>query len=164
VFGKGVVAFAPKALNWVAPDGHEEILNNVEYRSDGNNIIMISSDPDTLPFIFGLVDRDHVVTAFWGCTMTRVSANTKPGSVATQAAAPSTPAGPAPGGQAILNLTVGEMVNGALSPPPAGTRILVTSQDPEAASRLARVRRRSTDCLPDASSTRVELRNAAGKA
>src|SRR4026208_2458801 len=27
VFGTGVVAFTPTALNWVAPDGHEEILN-----------------------------------------------------------------------------------------------------------------------------------------
>jgi hypothetical protein len=53
VFGTGVVAFTPTALNWVAPDGHEEILNHVEYRSDGPNVIVIPSDPDPIPFIFG---------------------------------------------------------------------------------------------------------------
>ena len=76
IFGKGTVAFTANQLNWVAPDGHEEILNHVEYRSDGGNVIVIPTDSD-LPLIFGLPDHDHVVVAFLGCRMERVGATAR---------------------------------------------------------------------------------------
>jgi hypothetical protein len=45
IFGKGMVAITPTQLNWVAPDDHEEILNHVEYRSDGANVSVVPTDP-----------------------------------------------------------------------------------------------------------------------
>jgi hypothetical protein len=128
IFGKGRVAFTPTQFNWVAADGHEEILNHVEYRSDGANVIVIPTDSD-LPLIFGLPDRDHAVVAFLGCRMEREGAKS------TQVAARPALAGATAGsnaGQGTLKLTVGDMVDGRLSSPPAGTRIFVTSQDPDA--------------------------------
>jgi hypothetical protein len=134
VFGTGVVAFAPDALNWVAPDGHEEILNHVEYRSDGTNVIVIPLDPDPIAFIFGFSDHDHVVAAFFGCQMARVGATSHAAVATTQmtattaaAAAPAVPAN-----MAVLNLSIGVMANGQFSPAPAGTRIFVTNQNPDA--------------------------------
>jgi len=32
IFGKGRIAFTPSQLNWLAPDGHEEILNRAPAR------------------------------------------------------------------------------------------------------------------------------------
>jgi hypothetical protein len=46
IFGKGRIAFTPSQLNWVAPDGHEEILNRVEYRGDKGNVVAIPLDSD----------------------------------------------------------------------------------------------------------------------
>ncbi len=126
VFGKGVVAFTPTALNWVAPDGHEEILNHVEYRSDGANVIVIPTDPDPIAFIFGFSDHDHVVAAFFGCAMARVTATAKPAVATAQPAA-----GAGPAASAILNLSIGVMSNGQFSPAPAGTKIYVTTQNPD---------------------------------
>ena len=126
VFGKGVVAFTPTSYNWVAPDGHEEILNHVEYRSDGANVIVIPTEPDTISFIFGFSDRDHVVAAFFGCSMARVTGTTQP-TVAT-----AQPAAAAPATMAILNLSVGVTVSGTFSPAPAGIKVYVTTQNPDA--------------------------------
>jgi hypothetical protein len=128
VFGKGRVAFTPTQFNWVAPDGHEEILNHVEYHSDGANVIVIPTDSD-LPLIFGLPDHDHAVVAFLGCRMEREGA--KPTQVTARPAAAGATAG-SNTGQGTLKLRVGDMVDGRLSSPPAGTRIFVTSQDPDA--------------------------------
>jgi hypothetical protein len=130
VFGKGMVAFTPTALNWVAPDGHEEILNHVEYRSDGANVIVIPTDPDPIAFIFGFSDHDHVVAAFFGCAMARVTAAAKPAVAGTQPAAGAGPAASA--ASAVLNLSIGIMSNGQFSPAPAGIKIYVTTQSPDA--------------------------------
>ena len=128
IFGKGMVAFTPTQFNWVAPDGHEEILNHVEYRSDGANVIVIPTDSD-LPLIFGLPNHDNVVVAFLGCRMERDGA--KPTQVTARAAPASAPVA-SNAAQGTLKLKVGDMVDGRLSSPPAGTRIFVTSQDPDA--------------------------------
>ena len=77
IFGKGMIAFGPSTYNWVAPDGHEEVLNHVEYRSDGSNVIVIPTDPAPLPLIFGFPDHDHAVVAFLGCAMQRTTPGTK---------------------------------------------------------------------------------------
>jgi hypothetical protein len=135
IFGKGTVAFTPSQFNWVAPDGHEEILNHVEYRSDGANVIVIPTDSD-LPLIFGLPDHDHVVVAFLGCRMERVGANP----VRPSALTVSPSAGPGQGqgqgqGQGILDLKVGETLGGRFSAVPAGTQIWVTLDNPD--SKLA---------------------------
>lgn len=127
IFGKGMVAFTPTQLNWVAPDGHEEILNHVEYRSDGANVIVIPTDSD-LPLIFGLPNHDHVVVAFLGCRMERAGA--KPTQVATQTAPPAA-ASASGAGQGVLDLKVGEMLGDRFSAVPAGTQIWVTPQNPD---------------------------------
>jgi hypothetical protein len=133
VLGKpgGRVAFTPTALNWVAPDGHEEILNRVEYRGDPANVIVIPLDAD-LPLIFGMSGRDHAVVAFLGCTLSRAGAAGAPAS-----AGPGAPVQPnaqpaSTGGPAILTLTIGLVSAQGFSPAPAGTNIFVTNQDPDA--------------------------------
>jgi hypothetical protein len=141
IFGKGMVAFTPTQFNWVAPDGHEEILNHVEYHSDGANVIVIPTDSD-LPLIFGLPNHDHVVVAFLGCRMERDGA--KP----TQVTARPAPAG-APvastTGQGTLKLKVGDMVDGRLSSPPVSRRLRAlppsTSCSRPATSATAAIRR-----------------------
>ena len=128
VFGKGRVAFTPTQFNWVAPDGHEEILNHVEYHTDGSNVIVIPTDGD-ISFIFGFTDRDHAVVAFFGCRMEREGA--KPAALAASTAPQAAAAAPAPE-RGVLKLRVGEMQGDRFSAPPAGTRIYVTPQDPDA--------------------------------
>lgn len=140
IFGKGMVAFAPSTYNWVAPDGHEEVLNHVEYRSDGANVIVIPSDPAPLPLIFGFPNHDHAVVAFLGCAMQRVAPGAKPTQGGTQtrsaaqpvAAHGQSPTPNVPAGQAILDLNVGATVAGNFSPVPAGTSIWLTPQNPDA--------------------------------
>jgi hypothetical protein len=127
IFGKGMVAFTPTQLNWVAPDGHEEILNHVEYRGDGANVIVIPTDSD-LPLIFGLPDHDHVVVAFLGCRMTRDGAKSM--EVAAVAAPPAAATG-SESGQGTLDLKVGETRDGRFSAVPAGTQIWVTKENPD---------------------------------
>lgn len=127
IFGNGKIAFTPTQFNWVAPDGHEEILNHVEYRSDGTNVIVIPTDSD-LPLIFGLPNHDHVVVAFFGCRMERDSA--KPAKVAALTVPPATASGSV-AAKGILNLKVGEMLEDRFSAVPAGTQIWVTPQDPD---------------------------------
>ena len=132
IFGKGMIAFGPNTYDWVAPDGHQEVLNQVEYRSDGSNVIVIPTDPAPLPLIFGFPDHNHAVVAFLGCAMQRVAPGAKPtqASAQTKSASPGVPAGQA--GQAILDLNVGETVAGKFSPAPAGTQIWLTNQNPDA--------------------------------
>lgn len=132
IFGKGTVAFEPGTYNWVAPDGHEEVLNHVEYRSDGPNVIVISTDPDPIQLIFGFPSHDHAVVAFLGCTMQRLAVGAKAvqASAQTGLVAPGAPT--AAPGQAILNLTVGATVSGKFSPVPAGTQVWLTTQNPDA--------------------------------
>jgi hypothetical protein len=122
-----VIRFTPTQLNWVAPDGHDEILNHVEYRGDPTNIVVIPTDSD-LALIFGMSSRDHAVVAFLGCTLSRTNTAARQGQTATAGAV---------GGQATLNLTVGEVVNGARSSPPAGTRLFLTPENPDASLVLA---------------------------
>jgi hypothetical protein len=127
-----VIRFTPTALNWVAPDGHDEILNHVEYRSDGANIIVIPSDGD-LALIFGMPNKDNAVAAFFGCTMSRTNTSARLG----QTAAANTGGGgaaavPMPANQGILAVTVGEMLEGRFSAVPAGTQIFVSTQNPDA--------------------------------
>jgi len=131
VLGKpgGRIAFTPTQLNWVAPDGHEEILNHVEYRGDAANVIVIPTDSD-LPLIFGMTGHDHAVVAFLGCTLSRASAAAASAPPGAGARAQSEAA--APVGQAILNLTVGVQQPNGFSPAVAGTRIAVTRQNPDA--------------------------------
>jgi hypothetical protein len=134
VFGKPdtVIRFTPTQFNWVAPDGHDEVLNHVEYRSDGANVIIIPSDGD-IAMIVGMSNKDNAVVAFFGCTMSRTSTSARLGQTAAAGARVGGTAAPAAAaGQAILSLTVGQVVNGVLSSPPAGTQIYVTTQDPDA--------------------------------
>jgi hypothetical protein len=137
IFGKGTVAFEPDAFQWVAPDGHEEILNHVAYRANGNDVIMLTRDPGAVPaLIFGFPNRDHAVVAVFNCRMERVGAK--------QALAPQTPSGggpapaaPAPssasaGGKAVLHFAIGAGAPGSFTPF-GGVQVYVTREDPEAA-------------------------------
>ena len=132
IFGKGMVAFGPGTYDWVAPDGHQEVLNQVEYRSDGSNVIVIPTDPTPLPLIFGFPDRDHAVVAFLGCAMQRVPPGAKPMQVSAQTKSAVSAVPGVQAGQAILDLNVGETVAGKFSPAPAGTQIWLTNQNPDA--------------------------------
>jgi hypothetical protein len=132
VFGSAGVTFAATTFSFLATDGHEEVLNHVEYRADGANIIVLASDGD-LPLIFGMPDKDHAVVAFFGCQMSRLAPGVKP--VSLNARPPGAAAAPAAAaiapGSAILKLTVGSVINGTFSSPPAGTRFFITSQNPD---------------------------------
>ncbi|HKB95977.1 MAG TPA: hypothetical protein VKB94_03950, partial [Rhizomicrobium sp.] len=142
MFGKGMVAFEPNALQWVAPDGHEEILNHVAYRANGQDVVMISRDPGAIPALFfGFPNRDHAVVAVFNCTMERLGAKPPPSiapaapggrspapqSVSSSAPVPS-PSGPA---NAVLNFDIGAAAPGTFTPF-AGIQIWVTREDPEA--------------------------------
>jgi hypothetical protein len=142
VFGEAGVVFTPNALNWLAEDGHEEILNKVEYRSDGNNIIVIPTDSD-LPMIFGLTDHDHAVVALFGCQMRRIVAGQKPVRMGTpppaaavgpgsvqSGRAPAMGAGAITGGRAVISLRVGATMSGNFVPI-GGAVFFVVNQDPE---------------------------------
>jgi hypothetical protein len=129
IFGKGMVAFTATQLNWVTPDGREEILNRVEYRGDGANVIVIPTDSD-LPLIFGLPDHDHVVVAFLGCRMVREGARSPTLQAAALAAPPAVTAG-SEVAQGVLDIKVGEMVGSRFSAVPAGTQVWVTKEDPD---------------------------------
>jgi hypothetical protein len=130
-----VIRFTATQLNWVAPDGHDEILNKIEYRSDGPNVIVIAEDGTAL--IFGMPNHDHAVAALFGCRMSRTNTSARlANATGAQGRAPGAP--PAPGypstsavGKAMLSMRVGEMVNGQLSAPPAGTRLFLTTQNPD---------------------------------
>ena len=148
IFGKGRIAFTPSQLNWVAPDGHEEILNRVEYRGDRGNVVVIPLDSD-LPLVFGLTNNDHAVVAFLGCTLSRVTLANAPvappragGSTAAPAAsgpavgsAPAIAAnGPPPSGppNATLSFNTGISSPGQLTPF-TSTQVYLVTENPDAA-------------------------------
>ena len=148
IFGKGRIAFTPSQLNWVAPDGHEEILNRVEYRGDKGNVVVIPLDSD-LPLVFGLTNNDHAVVAFLGCTLSRVTLANAPvaqpragGSTAPPAAsgpamgsAPAIAAnGPPPSGppNATLSFNTGISSPGYLTPF-TSTQVYLVTENPDAA-------------------------------
>jgi hypothetical protein len=142
MFGKGVIAFEPSSLQWVAPDGHEEILNHVAYRASAEQVVVLSRDPGAIPaLIFGFPGHDHAVVAFFNCTMDRLGARppsaSAPAPYAAPAGAAPGPAAPAAGAaSAVLNLQVGEATPGAFAPF-ANIQFLVTPVDPVMALRNA---------------------------
>ena len=80
IFGTGVVAFEPDSLQWVAPDGHEEILNHIAYRASGADVVVLSHDPGAIDSLFfGFPDHDGAVVAFFKCTMRRLGSGPAPG-------------------------------------------------------------------------------------
>ncbi|HEX3888225.1 MAG TPA: hypothetical protein VHW05_12065 [Phenylobacterium sp.] len=144
VFGKGTVAFEPTALQWVAPDGHEEILNHVAYRASGADVVVITRDEGALPaMFFGFAGHDHAVVALLNCTLDRLgapgsapparTAQARPVPGAQLANAPLPPAAPPPSGppNAILKIQTGVSVPGGFTPL-AGARLWLTPQDPQA--------------------------------
>src|SRR5260221_341111 len=59
IFGTGMVAFRPNTLEWVAPDGHEEVLNHIAYRAHGAEVVVLARDPGSVPaLIFGFPNHD----------------------------------------------------------------------------------------------------------
>ncbi len=145
MFGTGVIAFEPSALRWVAPDGHEEILNHVAYRASGSEVVVLSRDPGAIPaLIFGFPNHDHAVVAFFNCTMSRLGA--RPQASSTAAGLPAGPraptaavaAAPLPSApaNAVLILQVGATNAGAFTPF-GNLRLLVTPVDPATAFRNA---------------------------
>jgi hypothetical protein len=135
MFGSGVIAFEPAALQWVAPDGHEELLNNVAYRASGAEIIVLTKDPGAVPaLVFGFPDRDRAVVAFFNCTMNRVGAKSRaaqPGAAGTSATGTATASDAAASGlpNAVLELHSGAGAN-ATNGPMAGVQFWVTTDNP----------------------------------
>ena len=147
MFGSGVVAFEPDKLQWVAPDGHEEILNNVAYRASGSEVVVLSRDAGAIPaLIFGFSTHDHAVVAFFNCTMDRVGAKTvavSPApsvpSVSSAAKSPvGSPAPPATGASSRIQFQVGISTPGSLMPLP-GITLWVSPDDPADAMTRAKL-------------------------
>lgn len=138
MFGTGVVAFEPTALQWVAPDGHEEILNNVAYRANGIDVVVVTRDPGAVPALFfGLPNHDHAVVALFNCTMDRVGAQAPTGSgtpsaVPTQARSAAPAVAPPRAADAWLDFQVGATAQGKFTPFD-GIQIWVMPQDPQTA-------------------------------
>jgi hypothetical protein len=137
IFGKGITAFEPDALMWVAPDGHEEILNHVAYRANGSDIVVITHDPGALPALFfALPNHDHAVVAFLGCALARQGVRPPPATPVNTA--PAAPAGAPRQGpaqastQAILSFVVATAAPEDVSPMPGG-RVWISRAPPEAA-------------------------------
>ena len=135
IFGSGVIAFEPNALQWVAPDGHEEILNHVGYRAaNGTDVVMVTRDPGAIPqLFFGFPNRDHAVVAVFGCTMERLgakSAPAQPASIQPASAKVAPPPAVSAQGDARLTFQIGTATPGRFAPM-AGVRVWVTREDPE---------------------------------
>lgn len=138
MFGSGVIAFEPTALQWVAPDGHEEILNNVAYRANGAEVIVLTKDPGAVPaLIFGFPDHDRAVVAFFNCTMDRVGAKPRAAASQPRTSAPATQttaattaaAVPAGSANAVVDLQAAMGAAGHHGPL-AGLQFWVTPQNP----------------------------------
>jgi hypothetical protein len=130
MFGKGVVAFEPDSLQWVAPDGHEEILNHVAYRSNGTGVVVLSRDPGAIPaLVFAFPSADHAVVAGFNCAMDRLGARAAMRSAPPAPTAAAPPSGPA---NAVLKFNVGAATPGYFTPF-AGIQIWVTFEEPTSA-------------------------------
>jgi hypothetical protein len=142
MFGKGVIAFEPNALQWVAPDGHEEILNHVGYRANGADVVMVTRDPGAVPALFfGFPNRDHAVVAMFGCTMERLGAQRPappPAPAARQMASAAPPPSTTSRAETRLNFTIGAAAPGRFAPF-AGVKIWVTREDPTMALMRANI-------------------------
>lgn len=142
MFGSGVIAFEPAALQWVAPDGHEELLNNVSYRANGAEVIVLTKDAGAVPsLVFGFPDHDRAVVAFFNCTMNRVGAKPRAAvaagaSAVNSASARAAPSGPA---NAVLDLQAGSGASSGLAPF-VGVQLWVTAENPAEALVAAGVR------------------------
>jgi len=147
IFGKGTTAFEPDALMWVAPDGHEEILNHVSYRANGADVVVLTRDPGAIPaLIFALPSHDHAVVAFLNCALVRQGARSQAVNTApTSGSAPSPgPGQPTPRQGAVLSFLVATAVPEVVTPL-AGARVWVSREPAEsglpgggsAADRLA---------------------------
>jgi hypothetical protein len=129
IFGTGVIAFTPTSLSWVAPDGHEEILNHVAYRADGANVVVITRDPGAIEALFfGFPNHDHAVVALFNCTMDRVGAKATLASSTPAPAATPGPGAPASAGPANALLRLAVSLNAA---PYAAAQIWVTPENPD---------------------------------
>ena len=127
IFGKGVVAFEPGKFQWVARDGHEELLNTVSYRSDGRRIAMLTHDAGAIPvLVFSFPSRDRAVVAPFGCAMDRV------GSAVQTAATAQRPSGPA---NSQLKFQVGIATPGYFTPLPRVTFWLTAMKPDDALTR-----------------------------
>ncbi|MFI4949419.1 MAG: hypothetical protein ACHP7A_00100 [Caulobacterales bacterium] len=129
IFGKGVVAFEPDALQWVAPDGHEEILNHVSYRASGEDVAVLTRDPGALPAMFiGFTNHDHAVVGVLNCTLERVGAQraalTRPGPP-TAGIGPAHPSTAVAAAGAFLDVSVG-----AVAAPLTNARVWITRENP----------------------------------
>jgi len=140
IFGTGVVAFEADSLQWVAPDGHEEILNHVAYRASGGEVVMLSRDPGAIgDLIFGFPNHDSAVVAFFKCTMRRLGAGPDTGAAPPPAAPQSetgqrllpwrAAAAPSGAANAMLRFLIGEAGPGYFSPL-AGAQFWLLAEDP----------------------------------
>lgn len=138
MFGHGVIAFNPSSLDWVAPDGHQEILNHVDYRKDGASVVVLSRDPGAISaLIVGLPDNDTAVVAPFNCTLVRVTPASTPNATAHRAPAIDLgPLGAPPAGPPNATLSV---LSGAATPgqgmlaPFQSVVVYLTTENPDIA-------------------------------
>lgn len=173
MFGSGVIAFEGAALQWVAPDGHEELLNNIAYRANGAEVIVLTKDAGAVPaLVFGFPDHDRAVVAFFNCTMNRVGAKPRAAAAAgnahgagaantvttvTSTSNAATPTGPA---NAVLEIQAG-VGAAAHSSPAAGIQLWVTAEDP--ANALIAAGAMSADNVPLGQFLNEDFRNPASR-
>ena len=127
IFGGGVIAFAPDALQSVAPDGHAEILRRIAYRASGKDVALVPQGPGPAPLlVLGLSGRDHLLAARLHCRLERVSDRTArdTATAADSAAGAST--------DAWLEFLIGAAAPGKFTPF-ANVQAWLTHDDPGAA-------------------------------
>ncbi len=128
LFGAGVIAFTPDALQSVAANGQADPLRSVAYRASGKDVALVPRDPGPTPvLVLGLSGRDHLLTARLHCRLERVSDRIARDDAPTDKAAPigaST--------DAWLEFLVGAAAPGKFTPI-ANIQMWVTHDDPAAA-------------------------------
>ena len=123
LFGGGVIAFTPDALQSVAPDGHADDLRRVAYRASGKDVALVPQGAGAAPvLLLGLSGRDRLLTARLHCRLDRVSAR-----LARDTAAPADNG--AGGAEAWLEFLIGAAAPGKFTPF-ANVQAWLTHDDP----------------------------------
>jgi hypothetical protein len=131
LFGGGVIAFTPDALQRVAPpdgngNGHADTLRRIAYRASGKDVALVPPDAGSAPvLLLGLSGRDHVLAARLHCRLERVSDR-----IARDSAAPADAAsGTTATTDAWLEFLIGAAAPGKFTPF-ANVQAWVTRDDP----------------------------------
>jgi hypothetical protein len=126
MFGRMVV-FGPSTFERVTPDGHTQVLHNVEYHGRGATIAVLARGTGVQPTVLRLSDLNHATSAL-GCVLQRDT--TSAGASGVRLASASAPRLAA--GEAYLRTTIGASGPGGFNPL-ANAHVWITREDPAAA-------------------------------